>query len=127
MPSTFKEKGYSTLSTMANAYHPNLPSSQLPPPPSNSHYPSVPNTNGVLSHSSNHYPRGPTPNYTSPNPTVPPEGQPTQSHYPNLVGPYANRPAGPPTQPGQPPAAMAPPAPSTRIDPDMVPNVVRSS
>jgi len=103
----------------------------VPPTTVNSHFqnsqppfPNQPllNMNGTSPYQQNQYRRGPS-QYNRPPGNQPPSptDYPSKSHYPNLPGPSSipgNHLNGPNSYPGQ------QPVPQSRIDPDMIPDVV---
>ncbi len=128
-PSSSPPQQLDVPTKMANPQFQNLP----PPPPPNQ---PLSHMNGVSPYQHSKYPRGQSP-YNSPPPSFPPDNQPplstgypSQPHYPNLSGQPSlpgnqlNRPS---SYPGQPPSSgpVQQPFPQSRIDSDMIPNVVR--
>jgi hypothetical protein len=123
----------------ASSYQPNpypngpSPSYQPNPYPNGqpSSYQTNPYPNGQpSSYQPNPYPNGPPPSFPTGTQPPPSAVYPSQPHYSNPAGPPSmpgNRLNGPNPYPGQPPSSgpVQQPIAQTRIDPDMIPNVVR--
>ena len=93
--------------------------------------------NGALPYEHNRYSPSQSPynvsstSFLPSNQSPPLATYPAQPYYPNLSGPpptSGNQLNGPQPYPGQPPASgpMQKPLPQSRVDPDMIPNVVRT-
>jgi hypothetical protein len=136
----YLNSGLPTLSTPSQQFdvppkmvNPPFPNSLPPPPP-----PSQPlsHINGASPYQRSKYPRTQSP-YNSPPSSFPsdnqpplPTGYPSQPHYSNLSGSPSlpgNQLNAPSSYPGQPISSgpVQQPFPQSRIDPDMIPNVVR--
>lgn len=110
----------------ASSYQPN----QYPNGLSSSYQPNSYPNGPPSSHQPNPYPNGPPPSFPTGIQPPPSTAYPSQPHYPNPAGPPSipgNRLNGPNPYPGQPPSSgpVQQPIVQTRIDPDMIPNVVR--